>query len=73
MASNPKHKAAMQQAVNHEKLVSADAAVFYHSQKNLLYWLELVYTKLWEQKYNQKLQHYLFTRFPDDQSILMRY
>lgn len=67
IANNPKYKTAFQQALTHEHSISGDSAVFYHSQKSPIYWLELLYTKLWEQKYNQKSTNYLFTRFPDDQ------
>ena len=66
IANNPKYKAAFQQALSHERSISNDSAVFYHSQKSPVYWLELLYTKFWEQKYNQKSTNYLFTRFPDD-------
>lgn len=68
IANNPKYKIAFQQAMSHEHSTSGDSAVFYHSQKSPVYWLELLYTKLWEQKYNQKSTNYLFTRFPDDQN-----
>ena len=68
IANNPKHKAVFQQALSHEYSISDDSAVFYHSQKSPVYWLELLYTKLWDQKYNQKSTNYLFTRFPEDQS-----
>ncbi len=68
ITNNSKYKAAFQQAMNHEQLISDTTAVFYHSQRSPVYWLELLYTKLWEQKYNQKSTNYLFTRFPDDVS-----
>lgn len=68
IANNPKYKMAVQQAISHEHSISSDSAVFYHSQRSPVYWLELLYTKLWEQKYNQKSTNYLFTRFPDDVS-----
>ena len=64
--NNPLYKATFQQALRHERQVSDTCASFYHSQRSSIYWLELLYTKLWERKYNQKITNYLFTRFPDD-------
>ncbi len=66
VAKNPAYKAAYDQALKRERAISDHSAVFYHSQASPIYWLELLYTKLWEQKYNQKTENYLFTRFPDD-------
>ena len=68
IVNNPKYKMAFQQALSHEREVANNSAVFYHSQRSPVYWLELLYTKLWEQKYNQKSTNYLFTRFPDDET-----
>ena len=66
--NNPKFKEVFQQALSHERSTAHTFAVFYHSQKNEVFWLELLYTKLWEQKYHQSSIDYLFTRFPDDQT-----
>ncbi len=68
IANNPKYKATIDQALIHEHQVSDRMASFYHSQRSPVYWLELLYTKLWEQKYNQKSNNYLFTRFPNDRT-----
>ena len=37
---------------------------FYHAQKWELYWLSLIYTKLWAKKYSKKANNYLFLRYP---------
>ena len=68
MTNNAAHGAVFKQALQYESSISDNSAVFYHSQKSPVYWLELLYTKLWEQKYNHKASNYLFTRFPEDQN-----
>lgn len=68
IVSNPAYKAVFDEALAYERSVVNDRAVFYHAQQNIYYWLELLYTKLWERKYNQAATHYLFLRFPDEQS-----
>lgn len=64
--NNEDAKSIFSQVLQHERAIADKAAVFYHSQQNPVYWLEILYTKLWERKYNQKNNNYIFTRFPDD-------
>ncbi|MGE0009288.1 MAG: hypothetical protein AB7F19_01995 [Candidatus Babeliales bacterium] len=68
IVGNPAYKKVFDSALAHERYVANESAVFYHAQQNIYYWLELLYTKLWERKYNQPLSNYLFLRFPDEQN-----
>ncbi len=45
------------------KLIAQGKHVFYHGQKWSLYFLEDLFTHLWQMKYRQNLRNFLFARF----------
>ncbi|MGE0206288.1 MAG: hypothetical protein AB7R69_00395 [Candidatus Babeliales bacterium] len=48
------------------ELIQKKHYVFYHAQMWNIYWLELLYTKLWQLKHTKQLDNYIFTRFPEN-------
>lgn len=68
VVTNPSYKKVFDEALASERNAADTYAVFYHAQQNMYYWLELLYTKLWERKYNKRLDDYLFLRFPNEQN-----
>lgn len=68
VVTNPSYKKIFDDAIASERSAVHNYAVLYHAQQNRYYWLELLYTKLWEHKYNTRIGDYLFVRFPSEQN-----
>ncbi len=64
--NDPKHRNVFQQAIRYERTAPENHVLFYHSLRSPIYWLQLLYGKLWEKKYNEAANKYQFLRFPDD-------